>query len=98
MPFEAKPPLLVLAAAIRRKAFRGMSDLSLDHTEANDLNRCAGALITVAELATTYHLGDVLGCDSLDDRVLLRDKYAKQYPDLANAIDQMMDRPIYLSH
>jgi hypothetical protein len=95
MPFEAKPPLLVLAAEIRRKAFRGMSDQSLDHIEANELNRCAGALSTIAEPATTYRLGDVLGCDSLDDLVLLRDKYAKQYPDLARAIDQVADRPIY---
>jgi hypothetical protein len=95
VPFEAKPPLLVLAAEIRRKAFRGMSDLSLDHTEANDLNRCASVLSTIAELATTYRLGDVLGCDSLDDLVLLRDKYADQYPDLAAAIDRVADRPIY---
>ena len=95
MPFEAKPPLLVLAAEIRRKVFRGMSDGSLNHTEANDLNRCVGALTRLAALATAYRLGDLLGCDSLDDLVLLRDKYANQYPDIAGAIDQVTDRPIY---
>ena len=95
MPFEARPPLLVLATEIRRKTFRGMSDRSLDHTEATELNRCAAALTSIAELATAYRLGDVLECDSLEDLVLLREKYAKQYPDLARAIDQGADRPIY---
>jgi hypothetical protein len=95
MPFDIRTPLLNLAREIARKAVRGMNDGSLDASEANELNRCAGALTKVAELATTYRLGDVLGCDSLDDLVLLRDKYADQYPDVARAIDLVADRPIY---
>jgi hypothetical protein len=94
MPFDIRP-LLTLATEISRRAFRGANDGSMAASEANELNRCAGALTRVAELATTYRLGDVLGCDSLDDLVLLRDKYAKEYPDLAEAIDRVADRPIY---
>ena len=94
MPFDIRP-LRTLAIETKRRAFRGVNDGSLGVAEANELNRCADALTRVAELATTYHLGDVLGCDSLDDLMLLRDKYAKQYPDLARAIDQVADRPIY---
>jgi hypothetical protein len=48
--------------------------------EADELNRCADALTRAAELATTYRLGNVLGCGSLDDLVLLRDKYANNIP------------------
>jgi hypothetical protein len=95
MPFDIRTPLRNLVTEITRRAFRGASDGSLDSREADELNRCADALTKVAELATTYRLGDVLGCDSLDDLVLLRDKYAKQYPDLAEAIDRVSDRPIY---
>jgi hypothetical protein len=70
-----------------------MSDRSIDHAEFNQLNRCAGALANIAELATNYRLGDVLGCDSLDDLILLRDKYAQEYADLARAIAEIADRP-----
>jgi hypothetical protein len=95
MPFDIRTPLRNLAIEITRRAFRGANDGSLDAREVDELNRCADALTRVAELATTYRVGDVLGCDSLDDLVLLRDKYAKQYPDLAKAIDRVADRPIY---
>jgi hypothetical protein len=94
MPFDIRP-LRTLVTEITRRALRGANDGSLDASGADELNRCAGALTRVAELATTYRLGDVLRNDSLDDLVLLRDKYAKQYPDLAEAIDRVTDRPIY---
>src|SRR6266436_7624307 len=58
MPFDIRTPLLNLAREIARKAVRGMNDGSLDASEANELNRCAGAFTKVAELATTYRLGD----------------------------------------
>jgi hypothetical protein len=92
MPFDIRP-LRTLAIEITRRADRGASDGSLDVAEVNELNRCAGALTRIAELATTYHLGDVLGCDCLYDLMLLRDKYTKQYLDLAKAIDRVVDRP-----
>ena len=95
MPFDIRPPLRNLAIEITRRALRAVNDGSLDAREVDELGRCADALTRITELATSYRLGDVLGCDSLDDLVLLRDKYANQYPDLAKAIDRVADRPIY---
>jgi hypothetical protein len=94
MPFDIRP-LRTLAIETKRRAFRGANDGSRDVAEANELNRCADSLTRIAALATTYRLGDILGCESPDDLMLLRDNYAKQYPDLAEAIDRVTDRPIY---